>query len=283
MTTAARPTVALVTGASSGIGEAIAVRLASRGIKTYGAARRTEQMEQLKKAGGHPIKIDLADPVSIEASVSSIIAESGGVDILVNAAGTALYGSVEETPMVEVRRLFEANLFGAATLIQQLAAQMRARRSGTIINITSVAGVVASPYGAWYHATKFAFEGFSASLRQELSPFGVDVVIIRPDAIRTGWRAIAGETLLAHSGGGPYAKATQTAHAKIMSPEFEKRLSDPNVVADVVDKILSAKRPNPVYMVPWMAKVLLIVSALMGSDRTRDAFVRWFFGLPKTM
>lgn len=283
MTTVTKTKVALVTGASSGIGEAIAVRLASRGIKTYGAARRTERMKELEKAGGHPIKIDLADPASIEASVSSIIAENGGVDILVNAAGTALYGSVEETPMAEVRKLFEANLFGAAALIQQLAAQMRARRSGTIINITSVAGVVASPYGAWYHATKFAFEGLSASLRQELSPFGVDVVIIRPDAIRTEWRAIAGETLLAHSGEGPYAKATQTAHAKIMSPDFEKRLSDPSVVADVVDNILSAKRANPVYMVPRMAKVLLTMTALLGSDRNRDAFVRWFFGLPKTM
>ena len=283
MTTATKTKVALVTGASSGIGEAIAVRLASHGIKTYGAARRTEQMKQLEKAGGHPIKIDLADSVSIEVAVSSILAENGGVDVLVNAAGTALYGSVEEIPMAEVRSLFEANLFGAAALIQQLAAQMRARRSGTIINITSVAGVVSSPYGAWYHATKFAFEGFSASLRQELSPFGVDVVIIRPDAIRTGWRAIAGKTLLAHSGEGPYAKATQTAYAKIMSAQFEKHLSDPSVVADVVDNILSAKRPKPVYMVPRMAKVLLTISALMGSDRNRDAFVRRFFGLPKTM
>jgi short-subunit dehydrogenase len=283
MTTATKTKVALVTGASSGIGEAIAVRLASQGIKTYGAARRTERMKQLEKAGGHPIKIDLTDPVSIEASVSSIIAEDGGVDILVNAAGVALYGSVEEIPMAEARSLFEVNLFGATALVQQLAAQMRARRSGTIINITSVGGVVASPYGAWYHATKFAFEGFSASLRQELSPFGVDVVIIRPDAIRTGWRAIAGETLLAYSGEGPYTKATQTAYAKITSPQFEKHLSDPSVVADVVDKILSAKRPKPVYMVPQMAKVLLTVAALMGSDRNRDAFVRWFFGLPKTM
>jgi NAD(P)-dependent dehydrogenase (short-subunit alcohol dehydrogenase family) len=283
MTTTTKTKVALVTGASSGIGEAIAVRLAAHGIKTYGAARRTDQMKELKRSGGHALKIDLADAASIEASVSSIIAEHGGVDILVNAAGTALYGSVEETPIAEVRKLFEANLFGAATLIQKLAAPMRARRSGTIINITSVGGVVSSPYGAWYHATKFAFEGFSASLRQELSPFGIDVVIVRPDAIRTGWRAIAGETLLAHSGEGPYAKATQTAYAKIMSPEFEKRLSDPSVVADVADAILSAKRPKPVYMVPRMAKVLLIVTALLGSDRNRDAFLRWFFGLPKTM
>jgi short-subunit dehydrogenase len=275
--------VALVTGASSGIGEAIAVRLASKGITTYGASRHPLRMSPLEKAGGHPIKIDVADPESIEAGVATIIAESGGVDILVNVAGTALYGSVEEIPLAEARQLFEVNLFGGATLIQKFAAQMRARRSGTIINITSVGGVIASPYGAWYHATKFAFEGLSASLRQELSPFGVDVVVVRPEAIKTGWRAIAGATLLKNSGEGPYAKATQAMHAKYMSPQFDKMVADPNIVADVIERILSAKRPKSVYMVPRMANVLLTMTALMGSDRIRDAFVRKFIGLPKTM
>lgn len=275
--------VALVTGASSGIGEAIAVRLASQGIKTYGAARHTERMTSLEEAGGHPLKIDMADATSIKACISTILAENAGVDILINVAGTALYGSVEEIPLAEARRLFEINLFGAATLIQQLAAQMRARRSGIVINITSVGGVIASPYGAWYHATKFAFEGFSASLRQELSSFGIDVVIVRPEAIKTGWRAIAGSTLLANSGEGPYAKATQAMHTKYMSPQFDRAVADPNVVADVIDRILSAKRPKPVYMVPRMANVLLTITALMGNDRIRDAFVRKFIGLPKTM
>jgi NADP-dependent 3-hydroxy acid dehydrogenase YdfG len=124
--------VALVTGASSGIGEAIAVRLASLGITTYGASRHPEQMGALTSAGGRPLKIDVADQASIESGIQSIVAESGGVDILVNAAGTALYGSVEEIALAEARRLFEVNLFGGAALIQQVAARMRARRSGTI-------------------------------------------------------------------------------------------------------------------------------------------------------
>jgi len=274
---------ALVTGASSGIGQAIAIRLASQGIKTYGAARNLARMQPLEAAGGHAIKLDLEDAASIDACVASIIAESGGVDILVNAAGTAVYGSIEETPVADARRLFEANFFGAATLMHLLAGQMRVRRSGTIINITSVGGVVALPYGGWYHATKFALEAVSATLRQELSPFGVDVVIVRPEAIRTGWRAMVGETLMANSGNGPYAKATRAANAKFMAPEFEKSLSDPKVVADVVDTILAAKQPKTVYLVPFMAKVLLTMTALMGSDRNRDAFVRWFVGLPKKM
>src|SRR6202012_137987 len=176
--------------------------------------------------------------------------------------------------------LFEVNLFGGATLIQKLAGQMRARRSGIIINITSVGGVVASPYGAWYHATKFAFEGFSASLRQELSPFGVDVVIVRPEAIKTGWRAIASATLLENSGKGPYAAATRAMHARYMSAQFDKMVADPKIVADVIERILASKRPKSVYMVPRMARVLLALTALMGSDRVRDAFVRKFIGLP---
>src|ERR1700761_3347342 len=275
--------VAVVTEASSGIGQAIAVRLASRGIKTYGAARHVEQMKPLLEAGGYPMKIDMTDAASIEACVSTITAQSGGVDILINAAGTALYGSVEEISLDDARRLFDINLFGAADLIRRFAEPMRARRSGTIVNITSVGGVIASPYGAWYHATKFALEGLSASLRQELSPFGVNVVIVRPEAIKTGWRAIAGQTLLANSGDGPYAKATQAMHEKYMSAQFDKMVADPNVVADVIDRILSARQPKSVYMVPKMANVLLTLTALMGSDRIRDAFVRKFIGLPKTM
>jgi short-subunit dehydrogenase len=275
--------VALVTGASSGIGEAIAIQLASQGIKTYGAARHIDRMKPLKDAGGHPLMIDMTEPESIEACTSAIVAESGGVDILVNVAGTALYGSVEEVPLAEARRLFEINLFGSATLIQQLAPSMRAKRSGTIINITSVGGVIASPYGAWYHATKFALEGFSSALRQELSPFGVDVVIVRPEAIKTGWRAIAGATLLQNSGDGPYSKAVRAMHAKYTSAQFDRAVADPKIVADLIDRILKTKQPSSTYMVPRMATVLLTMTTLMGSDRIRDAFVRKFIGLPKTM
>jgi NAD(P)-dependent dehydrogenase (short-subunit alcohol dehydrogenase family) len=275
--------VALVTGASSGIGEAIALRLAALGYTTYGAARHVERMSTLKQAGGIPLKLDFTDPASIKSAVDTILAEGGGVDILVNVGGTALYGAVEQTSMEDARRIFEVNLFGSADLIRQLTPQMRERRSGTIINVTSVGGVAASPYGAWYHATKFAFEGFSSSLRQELNPFGVDVVIIRPEAIKSGWRGVAGETLLANSGEGPYVKATKAAYAKYMSPAFDKMLSDPKVVADLVERILKTKRPKSVYMVPFMANVTLTLVALLWSDRWRDAFIRKFIGLPKTM
>jgi short-subunit dehydrogenase len=275
--------VALVTGASSGIGEAIAVRLASKGYVTYGAARRSDHMLKFAQAGGKPVRLDLTDPASIKSSMDKIIEESGGIDIFVNVGGTALYGAVEETSLADARSLFEVNLFGGADITQRIIPHMRKKRSGTIINVTSVGGVAASPYGAWYHATKFALEGFSASLRQELNPFGVNVVIIRPEAIKSGWRAVAGETLLANSGDGPYSKATRAAYAKYMSASFDKMLSDPKVVADVVERILSTKRPKSAYMVPFMATVTLTLVSLLMRDRLRDAFIRKFIGLPKTM
>ena len=144
-------------------------------------------------------------------------------------------------------------------------------------------GVVASPYGGWYHATKFGLEGLSSALRQELSPFGVNVVVVRPEAIRSGWRAIAGTTLLENSGDGPYAPAARAMHAKYMSAQFEKMLADPMAVAKLVERIIAAKRPKSVYLVPFMARVTLTLVTLMGSDRLRDAFVRKFIGLPRTM
>jgi NAD(P)-dependent dehydrogenase (short-subunit alcohol dehydrogenase family) len=276
-------TVALVTGASSGIGEAIAVQLASQGIQTFGAARGIVKMEKLVAAGGTALSLDLTLPASIDDCIEQVMAKAGRIDILVNAAGAALYGAIEDVSIEDARTLFDVNLFGAAALIQKVAPLMRAQRAGHIINISTVGGVIASPYGGWYHATKFALEGLSASLRQELNPFGVDVVVIRPEAIRSGWRAIAGATLIENSGDGPYKVAARAMHDKYMSAGFEKMLADPAVVAKLVARIIATKRPKSVYLVPFMAKVTLTLVTLMGSDRLRDAFVRKFIGLPRTL
>lgn len=122
------------------------------------------------KAGNKALPLDLTVPQSIRDCVAAIEAESGGVTILVNCAGYGLYGSIEEIPLDDARRQFEVNLFGLSALTQLVLPGMRSRRKGKIINISSIGGVAASPYGGWYHATKFALEGYSASLRQELSP-----------------------------------------------------------------------------------------------------------------
>jgi len=275
--------VALVTGASSGIGEAIALRLAEMGAAVYAAARRLDRMEHLKAKDIRVLPLDLTDDKSIEECHRRIEAETGGIDILINNAGYGNYGSLEEMPIDAARRQFEVNLFGLGHITQLSIPHMRSKRSGLIINVSSIGGIGAYPYGGWYHATKFALEGLSSSLRQELNPFGIDVVILRPGAINTGWRAIVGESLMHYSGDGPYSKAVRAAHSKFMSPEFDKVVADPKVIAEVVQKIVESQRPDPIYTAPRMARNLVRVHKLLSSDRLRDAFARRFMGLPKTM
>jgi short-subunit dehydrogenase len=275
--------VALVTGASSGIGEAVAQRLISMDITTFVAARSVERMKHLQDQGARVLKLDLTDEQSIDDCFKTIRSEFAGVDILVNNAGYGAYGSIEEIPMQEARRQFEVNLFGLGRLTQLVIPNMRSKRSGLVINVSSIGGIGAYPYGGWYHATKFAVEGLSSSLRQELRPFGVDVVILRPGAINTGWRAIVGASLLEHSGEGPYSKAVKAAHSKFMGPEFDRMVADPKLIAEVVEEIVTTKRRRSIYTAPRMARNLVLVHKLLGSDRLRDAFARRFIGLPKTM
>src|SRR3954467_7983948 len=145
------------------------------------------------------------------ALVDTILAESGQIDVLVNNAGYGSYGALEDVPIEEARRQFEVNVFGLARLTQLVLPQMRSRRSGRIVNISSMGGRIYEPLGSWYHATKFAVEGLSDSLRMELAPFGIQVVVIQPGAIRTEWAAISADSLEATSSGTAYADQARAA------------------------------------------------------------------------
>src|SRR4051812_36953614 len=153
--------VALVTGASSGIGEAAALELARLGWTVYAGARRVERMEGLRAQGIRPLALDVTDAASLRAGVATIEREAGRIDVLVNNAGYGSYGAVEEVSLDEGRRQFDVNLFGAIELTQLVIPLMRRQRSGRIINVTSVGGKIHTPFGAWYHGTKFALEGMS--------------------------------------------------------------------------------------------------------------------------
>src|SRR3954470_17639690 len=183
--------VALVTGASSGIGAAAARRLHADGFTVYAVARRVERMKDLTDLGIRVEPVDVTDDASMTALVGTILAEAGRIDVLVNNAGYGSYGALEDVPIDEARRQFEVNVFGLARLTQLVLPQMRSRRSGRIVNISSMGGRIYEPLGSWYHATKFAVEGLSDSLRMELAPFGIQVVVIQPGAIRTEWAAIS--------------------------------------------------------------------------------------------
>ena len=195
--------VALVTGGSSGIGEATAVKLQQLGYTTYAAARRLDRMEHLTKLGIRPLAMDVSNEESMRSGVEHILAATGRIDVLVNAAGYGSYGAVEDVPLTEARNQFEVNLFGATRLIQLVLPQMREQRSGTIVNITSMGGKIYTPLGGWYHATNSALEALSDCLRLEVKPFGINVVVIEPGGIQTEWPAIAAGKLTKASSGGP--------------------------------------------------------------------------------
>ncbi|GHO51364.1 hypothetical protein KSX_95270 [Ktedonospora formicarum] len=195
--------IALVTGGSSGIGEATALALAQTGYTVYAGARRVERMQRLKECGIRPLALDVTDDESMQSAVSQILASEGHINVLVNNAGYGSYGALEDVPLSEARSQFEVNVFGAARLTQLVLPQMRKQRSGTIVNITSMGGKIYTPFGSWYHATKFALEAISDCLRIELAPFGINVVVIEPGSIQTEWGGIAAEKVRAVSGTGP--------------------------------------------------------------------------------
>jgi NAD(P)-dependent dehydrogenase (short-subunit alcohol dehydrogenase family) len=263
---------ALVTGASSGIGEATARRLHALGYVVYGAARRVDRMDKLAADGIRPIAMDVTHDDSLRAGVDRILAETGRIDVLVNNAGYGSYGAVEDVPLDEARYQFEVNVFGAARLIQLVLPGMRARRSGTIVNISSMGGRIYTPLGGWYHGTKFALEALSDCLRLEAKPFGIDVVVIEPGSIQTEWGDIAAGNLRKVSADGPYAQRADAMAASMESEANAHRNSPPTVIADAIAKAVTARRPRTRYTAGFAAKPLITLRRVL-PDRAFDALI----------
>jgi NAD(P)-dependent dehydrogenase (short-subunit alcohol dehydrogenase family) len=266
--------IAIVTGASSGIGAAVARRLNAGGHVVYAVARRGELMASLAEDGIIPVRLDVTDDAALTALVSRVIAEHGRVDVLVNNAGYGALGAIEDVTLAEARRQFDVNLFGLARLTQLVLPHMRANRSGRIINMSSMGGKMHVPLGGWYHATKFAVEGFSDALRLEVAPFGIHVIVIEPGAINTEWHSVAADNLVATSGGGAYADLA-AAVAKILAAGGLG--SSPEVIAKAVDRAVRARRPRSRYAVGLGAKPILLARLVLPDtvfDRVARLVVR---------
>jgi NAD(P)-dependent dehydrogenase (short-subunit alcohol dehydrogenase family) len=270
--------VALITGASSGIGKTAALHLYDAGFLVYAVARRTDRMQDLRDHGITTLIMDVTDEQSTVAGVNKILGDTGRIDVLVNNAGYGSYGAVEDVALDEARRQFEVNLFGAARLIQLVLPSMRTRGSGTIINISSMGGKIHTPFGAWYHATKFALEALSDCLRLETKPFGINVVVIEPGGIRTEWAEIAADHLRATSGHGAYANQATAVATAFSSPAMAKRSSPPDVIAKTIVKAALARRPKTRYAVGSGAKPLIFLRRVL-PDRVYDAFIRRASGI----
>jgi NAD(P)-dependent dehydrogenase (short-subunit alcohol dehydrogenase family) len=259
--------VALVTGASSGIGEATVRGLLQAGYVVYGAARRLDRMQSLSQAGAKLLSMDVTQDESMVEGVAAIMQAESRIDLLVNNAGYGSYGALEDVPLEEARYQFEVNVFGLARLIQLVVPHMRTQRSGRIINISSVGGRIGEPHGSWYHATKFAVEGLSDSLRMELKQFNIEVIVIQPGAIKTEWNQIARENLLKVSGRTAYGDLAQR-HAKMLATA-DQRGAAPEVTASVIVQAATTSQPQTRYAAGGGAASILLLRKLL-SDRQFD-------------
>ena len=257
--------IVLVTGASSGIGKATAKSLIGKGYKVYVAARRLSKMDDLKELGAIPVQMDITKDEEVQAVVNQIETENDGVDILINNAGFAIYGAMEDTTIDDARYQFEVNLFGLARLTQLVLPKMREKRSGKIINISSVGGKIYTPLGSWYHATKHALEGWSDCLRLELAPFNIQVVVVQPGMVKTEFGNVMGKQLVKYYDKSAYQTQMDPYIKLLNDPKrFEAMGTDASVLGNVFVKAVNARNPRRRYVKGAMAKPMMFARKWFG-------------------
>ena len=269
--------IILVTGASSGMGREAAILLARGGHTVYAGARRADRMRDLSEHGITPVEMDVSEGEDNVRAVQRIIDSEGRIDVLINNAGFGLYGAVEDIPLDDARYQFEVNLFGLAHLTQLVLPHMRAQGAGRIVNTSSIGGRIFTPFGAWYHATKHALEGWSDCLRIETAPFNIQVVLIQPGFIRTDFVHVLGSGLQKYYAGSAYKAALDRFFAMMSSPEAADRGTDANVLARVFVEAATAARPRRRYVKGASARPLLFIRKWFG-DGIFESVLRRTFG-----
>jgi NAD(P)-dependent dehydrogenase (short-subunit alcohol dehydrogenase family) len=254
------------------MGKDFALALLKKGHIVYGLARRVEKMQDILEAGGKALSMDVTDEDQIQKAVDQVVGEQGRIDVLINNAGYAVYGTVEEVPIDIARRQFEVNIFGLASLTQKVIPLMREQGSGRIINISSMGGKMYTPMGAWYHATKHALEGWSDCLRIELKAFGIDVVIVEPGGIATEFGDVFKQQLQGDVENGPYADALQKIIKSTADMNEKGQLSPPGVITDLIDKAVHSKKPKTRYVAGAFAKPMMFMRKHFG-DRFFDTML----------
>jgi NADP-dependent 3-hydroxy acid dehydrogenase YdfG len=274
--------VVLITGCSSGIGEATAADLVTHGHTVYATARRPETLKTLADNGCHTLALDVTKEESMAAAVAAVEDEAGAIDVLVNNAGYSQSGAVESIPLDNIRKQFETNVFGLVRMSQLVLPGMRAAGHGRIINIGSMGGKLTFPGGGIYHATKYAVEAISDAMRFEVQGFGVQIVLIEPGLITTGFADTAVGSV-DDLKDGPYAEFNSrvgTVTADIYAGSVAKFLGgNPDSVAEVVRKAIEAKRPKARYTVTPSA-TLSIIQRQLTPDKLWDLAMRAQFPIP---
>ena len=246
--------IVLITGCSSGFGMLAAVEFARRGDAVYASMRDTLKsgplLDAAKEAGTpvHVTPLDVTNDASVDAAVAGVIAREGRIDVLVNNAGLGMHGPVEEAEDEEVQRLFETNVFGLLRVTRAVAPHMRAQRSGAVVNVSSLAGKVSSPFGGVYAATKHAVEALSDALYYELHPFGVRVAVIEPGGFETHF----GDNRILerrHDAASPYADLDRRFEERQSRLPGSGEPSDARVVARLIVEAATSPQPKRRYLV----------------------------------
>ncbi|MBV8861528.1 MAG: oxidoreductase [Mycobacterium sp.] len=232
-----RSPVVLVTGVSSGIGRAVAKAFAVKGFEVFGTSRNPRNTEPI--AGVELVQLDVTDPESVTAAVSTVVQRAGRLDVLVNNAGFGVLGAAEESSTAQAQQLFDTNFFGLVRMTREVLPHLRAQRSGRIINISSVLGFLPAPYGALYSASKHAVEGYSESLDHETREFGVRVSVVEPGYTNTSFEASATDADSPIDSYAPIRDSVKQVLAKAV-----RAGDDPAVVARVVLKAATSRTPK---------------------------------------
>jgi len=279
------PGSALVTGCSSGIGRATALRLLDAGYQVWATARREETLHALAAAGCHIAALDVCDESSMQRVVEAITARHGRVGTLVNNAGYGQHGSVEQTSLALVRQQFEVNVFGALRLCQLVLPGMRAAGAGRIVNVSSMGGVLSFPGGGAYHGSKFALEAISDVLRWETASFGIGVTVIQPGPTLSDF----GETALhalqeppAAAAADPYARLSaslsEALQATFRGTGLAGATMPEQVAAAIVDSL--AIHPAPTRVVVGAMAEQLIAMRRSSDDQAWDALLETMYRRP---
>lgn len=270
--------VVLITGCSTGIGRDLAMQLANSGYTVVATARKVETMDDLKVALKLPLDVTQED--SINRAVEQAIQRFGRIDVLVNNAGYALRGAIEEVPVNQVQRMFDVNAFGVMRMIQTVVPHMRQQKAGRVINISSISGKLVTPANGAYSATKFALEALSDALRLELAPFGIPVVLVEPASIKTQFHTTVESNAqeIFSNPGSPYQPLYQQYERA--TADMRRKEPGPEAVSKVVQQAIEADKPNDRYLVafPLTGKLVLHLG-----DSAWDLVVRQMFKIPRVV
>ena len=278
----------LITGATDGLGRAAALLLAEKGYRVFAAGRSAEKRAELDRLAAtrklplESVELDVCDDNSVSRAVRQVLQKAGSIDVLINNAGVGLMAVAEGLKLDDLRRLYETNIFGLLRVTQAVLPHMRERKSGRILMLSSVAGILTPPtYGA-YSSSKHAVEALSNALRLELYPFNVEVILIEPGYIMTNFQQTAKEQAQSYidgSAAGPYAKIYAGAIAGVTNSRRESKTT-PEDCARVILHAIESGHPKARYTVTPLAKWAALGRRIL-PDTLLDSFLRRKFGIDR--